>query len=43
MKKYWVSGIAAYIIVTTLNLSSGDRIFHNGIEVTVIEKVEQVV
>lgn len=39
MKKYWVIGVGAYVLVTTLNLSSGDRIFHNGNEVTIVSNI----
>lgn len=37
MKKYWVKvGMVAIIIVTTMNLCSGEVIFHNGTECIVI-------
>jgi hypothetical protein len=38
MKKYWVKmGVVATIIVTTMNLHSGETIFHNGTECVVID------
>lgn len=38
MKKYWVKvGMFAIVIVTTMTLSHGETIYHNGVKAVVID------
>jgi len=40
MKKYWVNiGMVAMVVVTTMTLSHGETIYHNGLEAVVIDAI----